>query len=326
MEKPLAPWEQHSSVIPIPRFDYKAPNSILEQPHSGFLITCDINREKSATKEVISILEKHMVHSNNDSGSSELIVVQSEKKRKLYSEEIEQECKPFSNEKDASNTKETCVKSDEEENVIRKTNLSLVKLMKKGLLLFIYPCDHRQNSVDILTKILNSLEHGDLKPPHWCHRIFPIQETFILNENSLFNVVSKLVQMHLSNGVKNPEKPIKFAVGYDRKGLDTIAKKTSKITFVNETNVLDLLGRNECFKIVAKAVKHVAVESVVDLTSPELIVLIELLPISGVQSNSTVAGVSVLTREFVTTKPRLCVKSLSLVGLDKKAIDATILQ
>lgn len=49
-----------------------------------------------------------MVHSNNDSGSSELIVVQSEKKRKLYSEEIEQECKPFSNEKDASNTKETC--------------------------------------------------------------------------------------------------------------------------------------------------------------------------------------------------------------------------
>lgn len=57
------------------------------------------------------------------------------------------------------------VKSNEEEDVMGKTNLSLVKLMKKGLLLFSYPCDHKQNSVDVLAKILHSLELGDFKPP-----------------------------------------------------------------------------------------------------------------------------------------------------------------
>lgn len=49
-----------------------------------------------------------MVLSNNESGSSELSVAHSEKKRKLYSEEMEEECTPFSNEKDALNTIERC--------------------------------------------------------------------------------------------------------------------------------------------------------------------------------------------------------------------------
>lgn len=39
----MAPWEQHAAVIAIPRFDYKAPSSLLEASHSGFLITCPIS-------------------------------------------------------------------------------------------------------------------------------------------------------------------------------------------------------------------------------------------------------------------------------------------
>ncbi|KAH0748832.1 hypothetical protein KY290_028064 [Solanum tuberosum] len=54
----MKPWEQHSAVISIPRFDYNASSSLLRHSHSGFLITCPIKREKSATKEAISILEK----------------------------------------------------------------------------------------------------------------------------------------------------------------------------------------------------------------------------------------------------------------------------
>lgn len=39
----LTPWEQHASIISIPRFDYKAPSSLLHHSHSGFLVTCTIS-------------------------------------------------------------------------------------------------------------------------------------------------------------------------------------------------------------------------------------------------------------------------------------------
>ncbi|KAG2652980.1 hypothetical protein PVAP13_1NG397819 [Panicum virgatum] len=55
--KELQPWEQHAAVINLPRYDYRASGSLLLRSHSGFLITCPIKREKSATKEAISILE-----------------------------------------------------------------------------------------------------------------------------------------------------------------------------------------------------------------------------------------------------------------------------
>lgn len=39
----MAPWEQHASIISIPRFDYTAPSSLLHHSHSGFLVTCSIS-------------------------------------------------------------------------------------------------------------------------------------------------------------------------------------------------------------------------------------------------------------------------------------------
>ena len=40
---PMTSWEQHARVISIPRFDYKAPSSLLQRFHSAFLITCTIS-------------------------------------------------------------------------------------------------------------------------------------------------------------------------------------------------------------------------------------------------------------------------------------------
>ncbi|KAL6952494.1 hypothetical protein U1Q18_050068 [Sarracenia purpurea var. burkii] len=39
----MKPWEQHSAVISIPRFDYNAPSSLLHHSRSGFLVTCPIS-------------------------------------------------------------------------------------------------------------------------------------------------------------------------------------------------------------------------------------------------------------------------------------------
>ncbi|RYQ93466.1 hypothetical protein Ahy_B09g099742 [Arachis hypogaea] len=72
-----------------------------------------------------------------------------------------------------------------------------------------------------------------------------------------------------------------------------------------------LLDRNKCFGIVASAVNGVVGDSVVDLRTPELCVLVEVLPISGVPNGSIVVAVSVLPRNLVSTKPRLCVRALN---------------
>lgn len=39
----MKPWEQHSAVISIPRFDYNAPTSLLHHSFIGFLVTCPIS-------------------------------------------------------------------------------------------------------------------------------------------------------------------------------------------------------------------------------------------------------------------------------------------
>lgn len=48
-KKELRPWEQHSAVISIPRFDYNAPSALVQHSHSGFFIICPISQSSIPT-------------------------------------------------------------------------------------------------------------------------------------------------------------------------------------------------------------------------------------------------------------------------------------
>ncbi|XP_027366650.1 uncharacterized protein LOC113872946 [Abrus precatorius] len=273
-EKGMSPWEQHSAVISIPRFDYNAPSSLLRFSHSGFLITCSIKREKSATKEAISILHKFVDDCLENTTS---------KKRRISAEETHSGDGKLS-------------------------GLSLVKLTRNGLLLFTFPNNSLPDTVNIVSNIIQAVESGSVSVPVWCHRIFPIQATCGLNEKELQEVVSALVKKFMDAKQDKLERPLKFAVGYNRRGIE-------ETKFVKEnpngSDVFSLLDRNKCFGVVASAVNHVVEDSVVDLRSPELSVLVEFLPLSGVPNGSMVVAVSVLPRNLISTKPRLCVKALT---------------
>ncbi|KAF8021075.1 hypothetical protein BT93_G1486 [Corymbia citriodora subsp. variegata] len=143
----------------------------------------------------------------------------------------------------------------------------------------------------------------------WCHRIFPIQATCSLNEPDLRTVVQKLVLEFIKDKRSTPASPIKFAVGFNRRGLEEMELKNLKDK-PDGSDLSPLLDRHKCFEVVATAVKDAISDSVVDLKSPEISVLVELLPIAAVPSGSLVAAVSVLPLKLVTTKPRLCVKAL----------------
>ncbi|KAF9624104.1 hypothetical protein IFM89_007802 [Coptis chinensis] len=230
-EKVMTPWEQHSAVISIPRFDYNAPSSLLQHSHSGFLITCPISQGLKET-----------------SGSSALVEGNGEK-------EI----------------------------------LSLVKLTRSGLLLFIFPKNNSSDSTDIVSQIFHSLESGNLKSLKWCHRIFPVQATCGLNENDLRAVVSNLLKLFLDSEQNKFQKPTKFTLRITEGGMDETELKSHKSN-AKDSNSLALLDRNKCFALVASVIKDMMTDSVVDLKSPE------------VPNGSVVVAVSVLPQNLISTK------------------------
>ncbi|XP_071724298.1 uncharacterized protein [Rutidosis leptorrhynchoides] len=299
----MKPWEQHSSVILMPRYDYNAPQNLLQRSHSGFLITCTIKREKSATKEAMAILDKYADAfksgiSNPDPGT---------KKRKICGDDTDDNSanaseKLITSEDDDGNRKDDGSSSElSEKNYV----LSLVKLTRSGLLLLTFAKENTVEAADIVCDIFKSLESGSLKSPEWCHRIFPIQATCRLNEQELRQVVSKLVRQFVNAPQDKLSQPITFAVGYNRRGIESTEMKNPK-----DGDQFPLLDRDKCFGVVAIAVKDIVTNAVVDLKSPQMSVLVELLPLSGVPKGSLVVAVSVLPFNLVSTKPRLCIKPL----------------
>ncbi|XP_061992191.1 uncharacterized protein LOC133710195 isoform X1 [Rosa rugosa] len=300
-KKEMTPWEQHSAFISIPRFDYNAPSSLLHHSHSGFLITCPIKREKSATKEAISLFAKY-IQCCNSSGSEEN---SASKRRKLSEENVDGEDRVNDNDVAGGDVEEgacshVMVDTDGETGPL----LKLVKLTKSGLLLFIFGKNVSPDVVGIVSKIVQSVESGSSGSLLWCNRIFPIQATCSLNEKELHEVVSNIVLQFMKDNQKLV-RPIKFAIGYNRRGIET------ELNIPKEApNALELLDRNKCFALVASAVKDVVSDSVVDLKAPELTVLIELLPLSGIPKGSLVVAVSVLPQNVVSAKPKLSIKAL----------------
>ncbi|CAN6895333.1 unnamed protein product [Brassica oleracea] len=291
----MAPWEQHASVISIPRFDYTAPSSLLHHSHSGFLVTCSIKREKSATKEVMSILGKVLLPLGEVLKSSD-----ESKRPKLCAQETEETGETL-NAEDLKPAKESV-------NEEHKSLMSLVKLTKSGLLLFTFPVDNSTDTTDIVSRVFQFMESGALKAPVWCHRIFPVQATCALTEKELQETVSKLVQRFVDDKQNTLSTLVKFAAGYNRRGVEEAKGKIQKAS-----EVLDqcpLLDRTKCFETVAAGVKAIVPDSVVDLKSPELCVMVELLPLSRIPNGSYVAAVSVLPHRLVSTKPKLAIKPL----------------
>lgn len=371
--KGLTPWEQHATVIHMPRFDYHAPSAILQRSHSGFLITCTIKREKSATKEAINILQKYFdlstCASRDDLGSADASQIlkrskteqtsegmteahgvdqvenaTSKRHRKTTKEEEFSSCIPTSDALDDLESEVECPAStgsygepssiqeigqaSEESSFItdhipegkhlnsgdadlnepakKSVVLSLVKLARNGIIFFSLPGNHVQDIVGVLTKIFQAMESGEIKRPLWCHRILPVQATCLLKEDDLHKVVLKLVKEHIGDTKFKAEKPLKFAVGYNRRGVEghEVSSAGSRKTAAVESSIL---GRVECLQAVAGAVKEVVMHSAVDLRSPEMAVLVEVLPLAGIHG-SCVAAISVLPGELVNAKPRLCVK------------------
>ncbi|KAH0863645.1 hypothetical protein HID58_080856 [Brassica napus] len=93
----------------------------------------------------------------------------------------------------------------------------------------------------------------------------PVQATCALTEKELQETVSKLVQRFVDDKQNTLSTPVKFAAGYNRRGVEEAKGKIQKAS-----EVLDqcpLLDRTKCFETVAAGVKAIVPDSVVDLKS-----------------------------------------------------------
>ncbi|CAN1288574.1 hypothetical protein LINPERPRIM_LOCUS19933 [Linum perenne] len=325
--KGMTPWEQHAGIISIPRYDYKAPSSLLQYSHSGFLLTCSIKREKSATKEAMFIFQKYIGSSNCGNIGDDRVPDVTNKRRKVCQDgdsTVEVDTRVNVEEKhlnplvagEVSEDTVSAVSKNETVEEGKALNLSLVKLIKSGLLLFTFPREASSNTVDTVSKIFRDVESGSLKPPTWCHRIFPIEATCCLNEKDLHATVRKLVRDYVHDKQIKPLQPLKFAVAYTRRGMEE--QKIFAREDMKESEVVSLLNRDKCFRVVASAVKETVPDSTIDLKSPDMSILVELLPLSGVADGSLVAAVSAVPESLTSTKPRLCIKALSSDAKVKK--------
>ncbi|KAG6534319.1 hypothetical protein ZIOFF_008205 [Zingiber officinale] len=353
-EERMAPWEQHAAVISLPRYDYAAPSSLLHRSRSGFLITCPIKREKSATKEAMSLLGESARTSSISAFKGYLsmkphLTVQQgyltvfasskgtcstetcAKKRKLSAE-----VDPETAEATARNSLDNILKPFDDV-LAQSLNLSLVKLTRSGLLLLTFPNNTSRHVIDIVSDIFCALASRKLKSPlkqgftqgqtdptlflklsieRKIVALIVYVDDIILMGNNVIEMERLKKSLAVEFEIKDLGALRYFLVGYNRRGMDDEIK-SQKITDKDTEEASTLLDRDACFKAVAGAIKAVAKNAIVDLKSPEVAVLVELLPISGIPQGLFVAGVSVLPLQFVTIKPRLCIKSLIA---DAKAI------
>ncbi|CAK9222555.1 unnamed protein product [Sphagnum troendelagicum] len=317
----MPPWEQHGGVINMPRYLYGANAALLQGSHPGFLITCAYRREKSTTKEAMALLQEvcvkvictfllpdHKVEETEKLGRAEA----SDKDRiaaiPVTVSKDDQDRKDFENLEESGREPETYSCGEDQDVTKGLPEFSLVKLARMGMVYLSVSGRTSRDMVTVLSRLLADIHAGLRTSPQWCHRIFPVQATCSLTKGDLCAVVMQLVKDYLGNRKTSTDQPLKYAVAFNRRGVEDKHSNISSST--GDTSVQGVtLGKIECIDVIAGAVQTVTSNTVVDLVNPEMVVMVEVLPLVGSQS-SLVCALSVLPKELVVTKPKLVVKPL----------------
>ncbi|MCO5615020.1 hypothetical protein L7F22_069308 [Adiantum nelumboides] len=298
------PWEHHASAAGLRRFNYKAPSST--DSLRGFLITCPLDREKSATMEALPIITKHLKGLNTDSkraqGSSQITDTVGQSKSACNESATSTSTSDPSAEKNlheaASNLKRSRAefensKSDDDRGIY------ISKLARKGIVSIFWEKNTTHDPVTILSEIF--ADKGERSSFRWCERMTPVQASCVYSTENLSALVTKLISEYLGESLPTEKQPLKYAVSFNRRGFE--ARKVDKST--NDESI----DRMSCIHLVTTAMATVTPHTVVDLLTPQMVVIVEVIPFSGVQG-SPICGVAVLSGNLINTKNRLSVRPL----------------
>ncbi|GBG90729.1 hypothetical protein CBR_g51236 [Chara braunii] len=188
---------------------------------------------------------------------------------------------------------------------------SLVKMACMGVVMFCLPEGSSICPVAVVSQILEDARAGR---PRWCQRIHPVQTTCPLEGEAIGSEVHKLMSAFLERRRRDGDEQstVKFAVGYKSRanagqGGSLLPGKGG------QKAAAEVLGRAECIVVVASAVEQAVtcagLKAVVDLTSPEVAVMVEVVPVAG--ARSALCALSILPSAMITTKPKIAVRLLA---------------
>eukprot|EP00250_Pteridium_aquilinum_P001220 c11427_g1_i1 orf=69-1178(+) len=354
----MTPWEHHASATGLPRFNYKALSTA--QSLKGFLITCSLDREKSATKEALTILRKYLrspsiserakegesVSTNVISANQHLHLEEGQPlshatctdgQNGERSQATETAVRETANESatddlltavrktvDESTTKQLPSDLTDERHQVRDAGklkrtranfedsvsgdeygIFFLKMAQKGIISVFWERSNSDDPVVVLSKALSDMENGSTPPPRWCQRMVPVQASCVFSTQSLSALVIKLVKEYLGQSFPSEVQPLKYAISFNRRGF-----KAREVDGSKNSQDAEVLDRMSCIRLVTAAVANATPHTLVDLTAPQMVVIVEVIPLAGVQNSSPVCGVAVLSGTLMNTKPKLCVKSL----------------
>lgn len=189
-----------------------------------------------------------------------------------------------------------------------KGEFRLVKLARNGMVYISIPCRSAEDLFTSFIKIINDFHSRTRAAPRWCHRIFPAQVTCLWTKEDVQSNVITLVKTFIKGRDISSSSPLKYAVAVNKRGLED--KEKPGVTTAS------VFGKPECIHAVAEAIQSLTEYISVDLTNPQMVVMLELLPL--VRVGTSVCAVSVLPRELVLTKPKLVIQALAPPKKQKK--------
>lgn len=185
----------------------------------------------------------------------------------------------------------------------KQQEFHLVKLARNGMVYISISSRPPGDLVTFFAKILKDFHTRSRAAPRWCHRIFPVQATCVWSKEDVRSNVAVLVKEFIEGHSISSNNPLKYAVAVNRRGLDekerTGDAAASTVSF----------GKLECIHAVTEAIQSLTPHISVDLTNPQMVVILEVLPLVRVETS--VCAVSVFPRELVVTKPKLVIQALA---------------
>lgn len=153
-------------------------------------------------------------------------------------------------------------------------------------------------------RVHQAVNEGELPPVRYLHRIVPIVSTCPLEIDELRSCASRLAPIAAAILEIAPRRT--FGISLHNRDHGEVARANNPEKVANH-----LPSRKEIISAVAQGLaaelkaSH-AINATVDLTSPSMVVQVEVLPVMG----ALFAGIAVLPQHVCSLKPKLTMRSL----------------
>lgn len=329
--------ESYQSVA---RYNYSSQES-LQHGAQGFIVTCAFRREKSATKEAVALISQYLGLQQTEAHADEAVPFTSATHSPAAAAaKASAVAAAATNSDPASDPSDTPIASCQ-------YAFSITKLASSGIIMLQLNQQASQDikrhaseshddsgqavqqqdgseallasqvlpgvlPITVVRQIMDDLQAGTLATPEFCERIIPVQITCSMTQQALTSATQRLAKLHAKQAVEaSGDQLVKFAVAYKSRGSSNKAKQGATIA-PGSPQQQGPANRQQVITLVAAAVEEAVLNAGgtvhVDLKQPQVVILVEVLPISA--TSLSLCAISWVPASMTVQTPKLMIKPL----------------